>query len=61
MDTVGNNIRNSLLKRQEALNKFEARKISFFVEKKKIMEDIETAASNWKLTLEQLPPKEFAQ
>ena len=59
MNKVGNNIRESLLKRQEALKKFKAKKENFLSEKKKILRDIEQARTIWNRTIQQLPNKEF--
>jgi len=59
MNKVGNNIRESLLKRQEALKKFKAKKEGFLSEKKKILKDIEQARTIWNRTIQQLPNKEF--
>ena len=61
MDNNENNIRKSLLKRQEALNRFKARKEAFLLEKEQITKDIEEARNIWKNTLEQLPNQEFNQ
>jgi len=59
MKDVGNNIKRSLLKRKEALNKFVKRKEDFLLAKKVIMNDIEEAREIWISTLEQLPNREF--
>lgn len=59
MNNAGNNIRKSLLKRQEALDKFKARKESFLLAKKQIAKDIEEARTIWEKTLEQLPNRPF--
>jgi hypothetical protein len=59
MNNPGNNIRKSLLKTQEALNKFKARKEAFLLEKKQILKEIEEAKSIWESTVKQLPNQEF--
>ena len=56
---AGNNIRKSLLKRQEAINKFKARKEDFLLAKEQIRKDIEEARDIWENTLELLPKQEF--
>ena len=61
MNSAANNIINSLLKRQEALYKFKARKEAFLLAKKQIIRDIEEARNIWEKTLEQLPIQEFNQ
>jgi len=55
MDNVGFTIRKSLLKRQEAINKFKARKQAFSIAKEQIIKDIEEAKEIWVNTVEQLP------
>lgn len=59
MSNIGNKIRNSLLKRQEANDKFKARKDSFLLAKEQITKDIEEAGNIWRNTLKQLPKREF--
>jgi len=59
MDNVGNNIRKSLLKRQDALNGYRARKKAFSLAKEQIIKDIEEAREMWGNTVDQLPDKEF--
>jgi len=59
MNNAGNNIRNSLQKRQEALTRFKARKDAFLLTKRQITKDIEEARNIWKNTLEKLPRQEF--
>ena len=61
MNNVGTKLRQSILKRQEALNKFKARKETFLLSKEQIMKDIEEARTIWKVTLEQLPRQPFDQ
>ncbi|NQU52394.1 MAG: hypothetical protein HQ522_07625 [Bacteroidetes bacterium] len=59
MNDPGKNIRKSLLKNQEALNSFKARKEAFLLEKKQILKEIEEAKSIWESTVKQLPNSEF--
>jgi len=59
MNNVGNNIRKSLLKRQEALNRHKARKEAFLLAKEQIIKDIEEARNIWKSTVDQLPGHDF--
>lgn len=59
MDNACNNIRMSLLKRQNALNKFKASREAFVLKKEQIAKDIEEARNIWEKTLEQLPKQEF--
>ena len=61
MDNAVNNIRKGLLKRQEALSRFKARKEAYLLAKDQITKDIEEARNIWKNTLEQLPNQEFNQ
>lgn len=59
MDNTGNNIRKGLLKRQEALSRFKARKEAFLLAKEQITKDIEEARNIWIKTMERLPKQEF--
>jgi Ribonuclease G/E len=59
MENIGDNIRRSLLKRQEALNRFTVRKEAFGRNREQAIKDIEEARNTWKNTLEQLPKQEF--
>jgi hypothetical protein len=59
MNNVGNNIRKSLLKSQDALNGFKAKRKAFFLAKEEIIKEIEEAREIWKNTLDQLPNQEF--
>ena len=59
MNDPGKNIKKSLLKNQEALNSFKARKEAFLFEKKQILKEIEEAKSIWESTVKQLPNSEF--
>lgn len=54
-----NKIRQSLAKRLEALEKHNARKTEFFIQKERIEQDIEEARKIWISTLKQLPKQEF--
>ncbi|MEI7489975.1 MAG: hypothetical protein WCK92_01150 [Bacteroidota bacterium] len=49
----------SLMKRQDALIRSEARREAFLVKQKEIRKDIEEARAIWKQTLEKLPAQEF--
>ena len=55
MNNTGDTIRRSLLKRQDALNKFKAKNEAFFMTKKQILKEIEEAKTIWERTIEQLP------
>jgi hypothetical protein len=55
MNNTGDTIRRSLLKRQDALNKFKAKNEAFFMAKKQILKEIEEAKTIWERTIEQLP------
>ena len=59
MKNITNSIRNSLLKRQEALNQFMTKKEAFLLAKGEITRDIEEARDIWIKTLELLPHQEF--
>jgi cytochrome c-type biogenesis protein CcmH/NrfG len=59
MSNTGDQIRKSLLKRQEALEKFKVRKESFLHFREQTKKDIEEAREIWAKTLEQLPKQEF--
>ena len=59
MNNAGNNIRNSLLKRQEVMARHNARKEEFMKERERIIQDIEKARNIWENTLELLPKQEF--
>jgi len=59
MNGTGNKIRNSLIKRQDALNRFKVKKEAFLLDRERIRKEIEEARAIWKETLEQLPDQEF--
>jgi hypothetical protein len=59
MENIENKIRISLQKREDALNRFKARKIAFLLTKKQTVKDINAAKEIWQSTLEQLPEQEF--
>ena len=59
MKNVGTNIKRSLLKQQEALERFKSRREDFLIAKELIIKEIEEAGKIWKNTLIQLPKKEF--
>ena len=48
-----------MLKRQEALERFKARKASFLQTREQTIKDIEEAREIWANTLKQLPKQEF--
>jgi cytochrome c-type biogenesis protein CcmH/NrfG len=59
MSNTGDHIRKSLLKRQEALERFKAQRESFLAFKERTQKDIEEAREIWEKTLEQLPKQVF--
>jgi hypothetical protein len=59
MNHAVESIRRSLVKRQEALQKYDDYRQAFLLAKKQITQDIEDARSIWISTREQLPKKEF--
>lgn len=59
MKNISAGIRNSLMKRQEAMNIFLAKREAFLKAKAQITLDIEEAREIWIKTLELLPNKEF--
>ncbi len=59
MENPGSMIMKSLMKRQDALIRSEARREAFLVKQKEIRKDIEEARAIWKQTLEKLPAQEF--
>jgi len=61
MNEIGNKLKSSLAKRQEALKAFKTRKEAFLLEKQQIIRDIEEAREIWRTTLKQLPNQPFSQ
>ena len=59
MKNIGTNIKRSLLKQQEALERFKSRREDFLIAKEQITKEIEEAGKIWKNTLKQLPKQEF--
>ncbi len=59
MKNIGTNIKRSLLKQQEALQRFNSRREDFLIAKEQILKEIEEAGKIWKNTLKQLPKQEF--
>lgn len=59
MENVGNKIKMSLLKRQEALDKFNAKKEAFLICKEQIKKDIEEARSIYENTIKPLTTNNF--
>jgi hypothetical protein len=60
MNNAVNNIKYGLLKRQEALKKFNAGKEKYLLAKAQIINDIEEARNIWRTTLEQFPNLPFS-
>lgn len=50
---------NSLKKRQDAMNRFKAKKEAFLLNREEIRKNIEEARIIWEQTLEKLPEQEF--
>jgi len=61
MKEAGNGIRRSIQKRQEALERFQAKRKAFLITREQILKDIEEARKTWINTLEQLPTQPFSQ
>ena len=61
MRDVGDNMKKSLLKQQEALNRFRARKDAFLLAKEQLTKEFEEARNLWISTVDQLPNREFNQ
>ncbi|MEI6062532.1 MAG: hypothetical protein WCR72_17655 [Bacteroidota bacterium] len=59
MNNVQDNFRKSLLKRQEALEKYKAKREAFLLAKALILKDIEEAGNIWKNTFSQIPDSGF--
>jgi len=59
MKNITTGIRQGLIKRQEALERFESRKKAFGIEREQIKNEIEQARTIWIKTLEQMPRREF--
>ena len=59
MDNVGNNIKRSLQKRQDALNKFHAKKDAFLLAQEQIKKDIEEARDIWENTIKPITINNF--
>ncbi len=59
MKYITDNIKKSLLKQQEALARYRARKAEFLVSKEQITREIEEARIIWKKTMEQMPNLPF--
>jgi hypothetical protein len=60
MKNAGESIRRSIIKRQEALENFQKKKIEFHTAKEQITRDINEARAIWKETLEKLPRQPFS-
>jgi len=61
MNNAGISIRRGIVKRQEAMEKFQARKKEFLIAKEQIIKDIEEARAIWKNTLDKMPNLPFDQ
>ena len=60
MKDVAAKVENGLVKRQQALDRFNAKKEAFFRTREQLRKDIEEARTIWKKTLEQLPEQPFS-
>jgi hypothetical protein len=61
--TMGKNgeaIKRSIIKRQEALERFQAKRREFLITKEQITKDIEEARIIWNETLKQIPRQPFS-
>ncbi|MEI7501581.1 MAG: hypothetical protein WCK84_14180 [Bacteroidota bacterium] len=61
MKNAGNSIKHSIVKRQEAIEKFHAKKREFLITKEQITKDINEARTSWQNTLKQIPKQPFDQ
>jgi hypothetical protein len=61
MNNAGESIKRSIARRQEALEKFQAKKREFMIIKEQITKDIEEARTLWHKTLKELPEQPFSQ
>jgi hypothetical protein len=60
MRNLPESIKKSLQKRQEALDKFTARRTAFLVSREQIKNEIEEARAIWAATLAQMPNLPFS-
>ncbi len=60
MKNVGANIKRSMAKQQEAMVKFQTKRMEFLIAKEQITRDIDEARQIWKTTLEQMPNLPFS-
>jgi Ribonuclease G/E len=60
MNPVPDKIKKSLQKRQEALEKFTAKRAAFLASKEQIKKEIEEAREIWATTLAQMPNLPFS-
>ena len=60
MKNAGDSIKRSIQKRQEAIERFQAKRIEFLIAKEQITKDIEEARIIWQNTLKQLPVRTFS-
>lgn len=61
MNNAGENIRKSLQKRQEALDRFRVLQNNFLMTRQQILREIEEARTIWEKTKKQLPNQGFDQ
>jgi hypothetical protein len=61
MKDVKANIKRSIIKQQEAMARFQAKKAEFLIAKEQITKDIDEARSIWQETLKLLPEQPFKQ
>jgi hypothetical protein len=61
MTRIGDSLRMSLQKREEALNRHKVRKEEYLQKRKDILNDIEEARTIWIETLSKLPDPDFSQ
>ncbi|MCX6306112.1 MAG: hypothetical protein NT040_14210 [Bacteroidetes bacterium] len=59
MKDAASGIRNSLKKRQEAMERFQAGKREFLLKRELILREIEEAGAMWEESLKQIPNKPF--
>lgn len=59
MEEAGNGIRRGVEKRQDALERFLAKKKAFFISKGKIIRELEESRALWQQALKKLPRQPF--
>ena len=60
MKDVVSKVKRGIAKRQEAIEKFQAKKKDFLLTKELITKEIDEARKIWKTTLEQMPNRPFS-